>query len=140
VLPSLYLYSPFLFSFWSQPRDSENDNRPEKKGKRPLFPLQGIFKVSILFFILEWISRSFPFFFIYFPSVGFSLRGFVAKLPTTYSTPNLYEKSQKRSMFDSFKKKYSVNKITEARSSVTVLVVTKTVNISQEGTRPICTC
>lgn len=81
-----------------------------------------------------------PFFFIYFPSVGFSLRGFVAKLPTTYSTPNLYEKSQERSMFDSFKKKYGVNKITEARSSVTVLVVTKTVNISQEGTRPICTC
>jgi hypothetical protein len=126
VLPALYLYSPFLFSFWSQPRDSENDNRPEKKGKRPLFPLQGIFKVSILFFLYlsGFLVRSL---FLYLFPVGWFLSSRICrKAPaTTYSTPNLYEKSQERSMFDSFKKKYGVNKITEARSSVTVLVVTK---------------
>lgn len=138
MLPALYLYSPFLFSFWSQPRDSENDNRPEKKGKRPLFPLQGIFKVSILF-ILEWISRSFPFS-LFISRRLVSLFADLSQSSLLLTARPICEKSQERSMFDSFQKKYGVDKITEARSSVTVLVVTKTVNISQEGTRPICTC
>lgn len=110
-------------------------------------------KGSVLFFPYKEFSKSLYFFlylsgflvrslFLYLFPVGWFLSSRICrKAPaTTYSTPNLYEKSQERSMFDSFKKKYGVNKITEARSSVTVLVVTKTVNISQEGTRPICTC
>lgn len=89
VLPALYLLLFRLsFLFWSQPRDSENDNRPEKR-EASSFSLRRNFLSLYIFH--TWMHFSFvPFFFIYFPSVRFSLRGFVHPYLPTVKLYSIY--------------------------------------------------
>lgn len=114
VLPALYLLLFRLsFLFWSQPRDSENDNRPEKREASSFSLRRNFLSLYTVLSTLECISRSFPFsLFISHQLVSLfadlSLLTFLLWSYIVYTHTNIWEKSKAFSVLQC--KKYGLTK------------------------------